>query len=405
MAGILRALIERSQQKEDEVKRMDQAAKAADAYRASLTPDQQSALGTDENWDHYMTTKDKVAAMQGHGAAVKVNETLQQIKDYGAQEAERQAIAKQRGAAADADAQTGPAIGYAAEQMSPRMTVPDLQQYYDTTSAEQPDKIATGAPAMSHPQAIAEMMRRFPAAAGSRNFNASWKAVMDYGAQAEARTQGVADEKTIGQFVKNYMTAPVPSSGDWAGEAPDAAPYAGIEGRFRWAAEQTPNFSGRHLPRAIEALSKYSAAAGKPGADETPKLTFLGDSKIPVVTMGKTMQIDPAYGINLRQQGQSDLLDQKSANKPASGLIPATNPATGEAMPGYFFDQTGKLHDLRDQMTKLLGDRAPASGGPSAASPKPASTAAFDSEQAARAAGKKSGDVVTLTGIGKVRLK
>jgi hypothetical protein len=209
-----------------------------------------------------------------------------------------------------------------------------------------------------------------------------------YDSQAIARDQAATDEQTIGEFMKNYMTAPQPSSGDFGGEAPDAMPYQGIEGRMRWAAEQTPNFSGRHLPRAIEALAKYSQAAGKgEGAGEKPELTYLGEQKIPVVTMGRTMQIDPSYGITLRNQGAADLLTQKTEAKAVTpALIPATHPGTGEAMPGFFFDQTGKLHDLRDQMTKQIGDRlhpktnAPA-GGTSSTSPK-AKSAVTPAQQA-----------------------
>jgi hypothetical protein len=71
-----------------------------------------------------------------------------------------------------------------------------------------------------------------------------------------------------------------------------ASPYAGVEGRFRYAAEQTESFSGRHLPRAIEALTKYSTAtakADKPYEVKEGKTSF----GVPWMTYGHTMQAFP----------------------------------------------------------------------------------------------------------------
>ena len=45
-------------------------------------------------------------------------------------------------------------------------------------------------------------------------------------------------------------------------------------------------------------------------------------------------------------------------------LTPAMNPTTGQPMPGFFFDQTGQLKDLRDQMQKVLGSGAPGTAPP-----------------------------------------
>lgn len=95
--------------------------------------------------------------------------------------------------------------------------------------------------------------------------------IAEYESQTKSRDRAATREAVTGQFIQNYFTAPEPSSGDWAGEAPDAAPYAGIEGRMRWAAERTPGFSAGDLPAAVEAIARYNVAVGK-GQDATPSV-------------------------------------------------------------------------------------------------------------------------------------
>ncbi len=67
----------------------------------------------------------------------------------------------------------------------------------------------------------------------------------------------------------------------------------------------------------------------------------------------------------------------------------------GNPISGFYITPEGKVVDSRTAIEKMTGAQSKAA--PAAPS--------FDSEQAARAAGKKAGDVVTLKGIGKVKLK
>jgi len=60
--------------------------------------------------------------------------------------------------------------------------------------------------------------------------------------------------------------------------------------------------------------------------------------------------------------------DYKKTPDTEGGLKQAINPVTQQPMPGFFFDQTGKLHDLRDQMQKVLGAGAPGAA-PAASTP------------------------------------
>lgn len=89
----------------------------------------------------------------------------------------------------------------------------------------------------------------------------------DRRAQAQMRRQNATDDQAAGQFVNNFLTAPGQEVGDpemGTGTRPPT-----LEERWAHAAQNTPNFGGRVVPKVIEALSKYSAMDA-PGAAGTP---------------------------------------------------------------------------------------------------------------------------------------
>lgn len=216
--------------------------------------------------------------------------------------------------------------------------------------------------------------------------------IKSYGALEDERRAAVEDERVTGQFLRNYLTAPEPGSGDYGGEAPDATPYAGMEGRFRWAAEQTPNLAGRHLPRIIEALSRYQTVAGKEAGGTAPQVDILD---LPFGNKGAVLR------------GSKDLKTFSNPDAINAGAIPQEDengnlighsiptgrggyrfvPKVSEASEAPIISPDGKFYrrgkdwvPLKEDPNAVLADalrdriagrtNAPASGGRSAATPK-----------------------------------
>jgi hypothetical protein len=175
-----------------------------DPHPWNVNPDQWKAMSRRE---HIAMNSAYEQQMQDQQTQAKTKEMLAQVQYYGAHGKEMADMGSQRAAQMEADQQVGPAIGYMAGRVAPRMTAPDWQNYYDTTSTEQPEPIATGAPGMSRAQAISEMMKRYPAAAGSRNFNDSWNSVMGAAKYGQAGEDG-GDAKVTQLDAGNGETVP-----------------------------------------------------------------------------------------------------------------------------------------------------------------------------------------------------
>jgi hypothetical protein len=163
--------------------------------------------------------------------------------------------------------------------------------------------------------------------------------------------------------------------------------FANVASPEAWNAQAAAPF--------IHAMAK----AGTATDDSAPEVVNIGGLPIIWKKGSKEFQPDPRVAIDSRLDAQKQLLSVKQQFRDqlvANGFKPAVNSATGEVIDDVYSDPTGKTIDLRSQIDKLTG---------ASTVKTPATSSNFDSESAARAAGKKAGDVVTLKGIGKVRLK
>jgi hypothetical protein len=89
----------------------------------------------------------------------------------------------------------------------------------------------------------------------------------DYAAQTEYRKQQVADEQSAGAFLQNYLNAPAPVA--------DTA-----QARMGYAAANTPNMSGRVLPKVLDSLARWQQVANPDGAEVAPKETVVAGKKV-----------------------------------------------------------------------------------------------------------------------------
>jgi len=168
-ADFLERIKQAEQERNDKAAAQAQMGKAADSFIKSMElsgEDPYAKMGMIRGEYDNLHPLQRAGAVEGLMMAQKYATQTQQAKAAG---------------------EVGPAIGFAADAMSPKMTTENWQSYYDTTSQEQPNPVPT--PGMTREQAISQVMQRYPNAAASPNFNDSWKALMDYSGRGSADSQ------------------------------------------------------------------------------------------------------------------------------------------------------------------------------------------------------------------------
>jgi hypothetical protein len=200
-----------------------------------------------------------------------------------------------------------------------------------------------------------------------------------------------ADDQSIGEAANQYVTAPDvitpletgvdPGGEEGASTMTFTSRPATPDERFRRALA-TPGLSGRAVPKLIDALSRY----GQMAEDNSPLV--MKDNPYPGVSivtsrsgrggmhvvedpnaggmaeaLKPTYTEDPITGSRTLLYGKTAQSTGFNPTKAQPQILKAAQDEEGNAIPGYYIDGQGKLHDTRSALQKSLGTSTSAPAG------------------------------------------
>lgn len=116
----------------------------------------------------------------------------------------------------------------------------------------------------------------------------------DYQAQMQQRQQQVTDDQSVGEFLGNYGKAP-----DTMKDANGVDQPLTPQQKFQWALQNTPNMSGRNIPRAIDSITKWQQANEADNANNPVQVdnTSIPNNAIVTRKRGSGFQVIPTGGV------------------------------------------------------------------------------------------------------------